>query len=143
MSNSTNDRSTLSTQRDTSESELSTEESTLNSADLESETKPVRSLAYWDIPRSFTRGQRIQIALLSRLAAFLIRSIGLTLRWESEGDEHLERIYKEGKQAILTFWHCCTFASAYHFRNQGIVVMSSQNFDSECLAGGLLRLGYG
>src|SRR5262245_53079049 len=143
MNNSTNDRSTLSTQRNTSESERSIGDSTINSADLGSETKPVRSLAYWDIPRSFTRWQRIQIALLSRLAALLIRSIGLTLRWESEGDEHLEQVYKEGRRAILTFWHCCTFASAYHFRNQGIVVMSSQNFDSECLAGGLVRLGYG
>jgi len=146
MSNSTKDKSTLSTQHaavNTSESEPSTGDSPLNTADPETETKPVRSLAYWDIPRSFTRWQRIQIALLSRLAAFLIRSIGLTLRWESEGDEHLERVYKEGRQAILTFWHCCTFASAYRFRNQGIVVMSSQNFDSECLAGGLLRLGYG
>ena len=103
----------------------------------------MRGLAYWDIPRTFTRWQRIQIALLSRMGAVLIGLIGRTLRWESEGDEHLGEVYKSGRRAILTFWHCCTFAAAYHFRRQGIVVMSSQNFDSECLAGALRRLGYG
>lgn len=146
MSKSTKDRSTLGTQL----SELSTEESvpaTRGSA-LETDRSTsgparIRGLAYWDTPRTFTRWQKVQIAILSRLAALLIGSIGRTLRWESEGDEHLEGIYKEGKRAILTFWHCCTFAGAYYFRQQGIVVMSSQNFDSECLAGGLVRLGYG
>src|SRR5262245_44543036 len=119
---------------------LSTQYSLLSTGDSALSTGKLRGLAYWDTPRTFTRWQKIQIAIFSRLAAVLIGSIGRTLRWESEGDEHLEQVYKNGKRAILTFWHCCTFASAYYFRRQGIVVMSSQNFDSELLAGGLVRL---
>src|SRR5262245_13869933 len=102
-----------------------------------------RGLAYWDTPRTFTLWQRIQIAVLPRIAVLILKAIGTTLRWESEGDEHLERVYKEGKRAILVCWHCCTFASTYHWRHRGIVVMSSQNFESECLAQVLRKLGYG
>ncbi|MSO22002.1 MAG: DUF374 domain-containing protein [Acidobacteria bacterium] len=125
---------------------LSTQHSALSSSNPQDsvlDAEPTRGLAYWDTPRTFTFWQRIQIAVLSRVAVLIISSIGRTLRWESEGDEHLERVYKEGKRAILVCWHCCTFASTYYWRRQGIVVMSSQNFDGECLAGGLRKLGYG
>ena len=83
---------------------------------------------------TFTLWQRIQIAVLPRIAVLIINSIGRTLRWEREGTEHLEQVYKEGKRAILVCWHCCTFASTYYWKRRGIVVMSSQNFESECLA---------
>lgn len=125
---------------------LSTQHSALGTSNIQDSvlnTEPTRGLAYWDTPRTFTLWQRIQIAVLSRVAVLIINSIGRTLRWEREGDEHLERVYKEGKRAILVCWHCCTFASTYYWRRQGIVVMSSQNFDGECLAGGLRKLGYG
>lgn len=106
-------------------------------------SQPIRGLAYWDTPRAFTLWQRIQIALFSRAGAWIIRWLGSTLRWESEGGEPLEQVHKEGRSAILVCWHCCTFASTYYWRQRGIVVMSSQNFESECLAGALRRLGYG
>ena len=98
-------------------------------------TPPTRGLAYWNTPRTFTLWQRIQIAVLPPVAVLIINCIGKTLRWETEGDEHLERVYREGKRAILVCWHCCTFASTYYWRHRGIIVMSSQNFESECLAG--------
>ena len=103
----------------------------------------LRGLAYWDTPRAFTLWQRIQIAVLPRVAVWIINSIGWTLRWEREGTDYLEQVYKEGRRAILVCWHCCTFASTYHWKRRSIVVMSSQNFESECLAGVLRRLGYG
>ena len=106
-------------------------------------TARTRGLAYWDTPRNFTLWQRIQIAVLPRIAVLILKAIGGTLRWESEGDEHLARVYREGKRAILVCWHCCTFASTYYWRRRGIVVMSSQNFESECLAQVLRKLGYG
>ena len=114
-----------------------------NTQPLATDAAPKRGLAYWDTPRTFSLWQRIQIAVLPPVAALLIRCIGKTLRWETEGDEHLERVYREGKRAVMVCWHCCTFASTYYWRRRGIIVMSSQNFESECLAGVLRRLGYG
>ena len=131
--------SALSTANTTQHSALSTSEA----QDSATVNERIRGLAYWDTPRTFTLWQRIQIAILPRIAALILNAIGKTLRWEREGTEHLEQVYKEGKRAILVCWHCCTFASTYYWRRQGIVVMSSQNFESECLAGVLRRLGYG
>ena len=125
---------------------LSTQHSALSTSTTqrpEADAMRTRGLAYWDTPRNFTLWQRIQIAVLPRIAVLIIKAIGRTLRWESDGDEHLERVYKEGKRAILVCWHCCTFASTYYWRRRGIVVMSSQNFESECLAQVLRKLGYG
>ena len=130
----------------TPHSSLSTADSALSSSnpqDSAANTERTRGLAYWDTPRTFTLWQRIQIAVLPRIAVLIINAIGRTLRWEREGTEHLEQVYKEGKRAILVCWHCCTFTSTYYWRRRGIVVMSSQNFESECLARVLRRLGYG
>ena len=125
---------------------LSTQHSALSTSDTQhsvTDAARTRGLAYWDIPRNFTLWQRIQIAVLPRIAVLILNSIGWTLRWEREGTEHLEEVYKEGKRAILVCWHCCTFASTYYWKSRGIVVMSSQNFESECLARVLKKLGYG
>src|SRR4249920_1814036 len=146
--------STMSTPKDksapsTQHSALSTSNTqpstlvTTNSQESGTGVKRTRGLAYWDTPRNFTLWQRIQIAVLPRIAVLILKAIGRTLRWETEGDEHLERVYKEGRRAILVCWHCCTFASTYYWRRRDIVVMSSQNFESECLAQVLRKLGYG
>lgn len=108
-----------------------------------SEETPARGLAYWSEPRRFSWWQRIQIAIVSEVAAWLIGLIGRTLRWESEGDEHLEAIHREGKRAIFTFWHGLIFPATYYWRRRGIVVMTSQNFDGEYIARCIQKHGYG
>ncbi|MCI0419489.1 MAG: lysophospholipid acyltransferase family protein [Acidobacteria bacterium] len=122
------------------------ESQTSNSApqvpDSEPQTLP-RGLAYHSAPRRFSFWQKLQITFFSRTATCLLNLIGKTLRWQSQGDEHLERIYKDGKRAIMVCWHGRIFPSTYYWRHRGIVVMSSQNFDGECLAHGLRKLGYG
>jgi lysophospholipid acyltransferase (LPLAT)-like uncharacterized protein len=102
-----------------------------------------RGLAYWSEPRRFSVWQRAQIALISQLAAWLIALLGRTLRWQSEGDEHLEQIYREGKRAIFTFWHGQIFPATYYWRGRGIAVMTSQNFDGEYIARCIQKHGYG
>lgn len=104
---------------------------------------PVRGLAYWAEPRRFSLWQRSQIALFSQVAAWLIGLIGSTLRWQTEGDEHLEQIYRDGRRAIFTFWHGSIFPATYYWRRRGIVVMTSQNFDGEYIARCIQKHGYG
>jgi lysophospholipid acyltransferase (LPLAT)-like uncharacterized protein len=48
-----------------------------------------------------------------------------------------------GKGLIYTFWHREIFSATWFWRKRGIVVMTSQNFDGEIIAGIILRQGYG
>jgi lysophospholipid acyltransferase (LPLAT)-like uncharacterized protein len=43
----------------------------------------------------------------------------------------------------MTFWHGRILPATLFFRNRGIVVMTSQNFDGEWIAGIIRRFGYG
>lgn len=72
-----------------------------------------------------------------------IRLIGGTLRWESEGREHLEAIHAAGRRAIFTFWHGRIFPATWYWRDRGIVVMTSMNLDGEMIARCIERHGYG
>ena len=74
---------------------------------------------------------------------FLIRVIGATIRYETEGWEHFEQIKNDGRLPIYTFWHDRIFAGTYFFRGRGIVVMSSMSKDGEYISRFIKRLGYG
>lgn len=92
---------------------------------------------------SFTRGQRFKAWCIGWVGYLAISLIGRTLRWKTEGDEHLEQIYRSGRRAIFTFWHGRIFPATYYFRNRGIVVMTSMNRDGEAIAQCIQRFGYG
>jgi len=105
--------------------------------------KPRRGIAYWDTPRRFSFWQRVQIFLISNLGAVLIYLVCRTVRWECQGSDHLESIYRAGKKAIFTFWHGRIFPATWFWRKRGIVVMTSQNFDGEYIARCIRKHGYG
>lgn len=92
---------------------------------------------------SFTRGQRLKARLIGLAGYIGISIISRTVRWRSEGDEHLEEIHKSGRRAIFTFWHGRIFPATYYWRNRGIVVMTSMNLDGEAIAQCIQRFGYG
>jgi lysophospholipid acyltransferase (LPLAT)-like uncharacterized protein len=87
--------------------------------------------------------QRLSI----RAAAFFfywgIRLIGSTIRFETQGLEAFERLRDDGKAPIMVFWHDRIFLATYYFRNQAIVVITSQSFDGEYIARFIQRFGYG
>jgi lysophospholipid acyltransferase (LPLAT)-like uncharacterized protein len=72
-----------------------------------------------------------------------IAVLGSTLRWRTEGLEHLDRIRTAGRQPIMAFWHGRILSATYYFRRRGIVVITSENFDGEWIAGIIERFGYG
>ena len=94
-------------------------------------------------PASFSRGQRFKAWLIGLAGYVAISIISRTVRWRSEGDEHLEEIHKSGRRAIFTFWHGRIFPATYYWRNRGIVVMTSMNLDGEAIAQCIQRFGYG
>ncbi len=74
-----------------------------------------------------------------RLAA----SLGSTLRWRIEGLAHYDQIVLGGRQPIMAFWHGRILPATIYFKNRGIVVITSENFDGEWIAGIIERFGYG
>lgn len=92
---------------------------------------------------SYSFGRRFAIRIAGIAFYFLIKIVGATLRFETEGDEHLASIESAGKLPIYALWHDRIFAGTYYLRNRGIVFLTSQSFDGEYIARFLQRFGYG
>ena len=73
----------------------------------------------------------------------VIAALTSTLRWKAEGGEHLDAVARSGRQPIMAFWHGRILPATYYFRRRGIVVITSENFDGEGIAGIIERFGYG
>ena len=87
--------------------------------------------------------ERLAIRAAGLFAFAALKLIGVTLRFQVTNSEFEEDILSAGKQPIYTFWHDRMLAGTYFFRDRGIVVMSSQSFDSEYTARCIQRLGFG
>ncbi len=73
----------------------------------------------------------------------LIKLVGKTLKFETEGWENFERVESDGKIPVYATWHNRIFPSVYFLKNRGIVVMTSQSFDGEYIARFIQRFGFG
>jgi lysophospholipid acyltransferase (LPLAT)-like uncharacterized protein len=91
----------------------------------------------------FTFFQRITIRIVGLAYYLAVRTIGLTLRFESIGGENLEKVAADGRLPIYTAWHDRILGSTYFFRDRRIIVLSSQSLDSEYTARCIQRFGFG
>ena len=87
--------------------------------------------------------KRIQAAAISIIGYRLCAALGSTLKWRVEGLHHYDAVVLGGHQPIMAFWHGRILPSTIFFRNRGIVVITSENFDGEWIAGIIERFGYG
>ena len=87
--------------------------------------------------------KRAQVRLISAIGYPLINLLGHTLRWRVEGWEHYESIVASGRQPVMAFWHGRILTATFYFRDRGIVVITSENFDGEWIARIIERFGYG
>jgi lysophospholipid acyltransferase (LPLAT)-like uncharacterized protein len=87
--------------------------------------------------------KRLQAKLISIVGYRLVQLLGSTLRWKTEGLEHLDAIAARGQQPVMAFWHGRILPATYYFRRRGIVVITSENFDGEWIAGIIERFGFG
>ena len=90
-----------------------------------------------------TPSQLRKAALTTAAVVPAIRMLGATYRWRTDGLEHYDAIVRSGRQPILGFWHGRILPATYFFRNRGIVVMISLNFDGEWIGRTIERFGYG
>jgi len=90
-----------------------------------------------------SRSKRLQAQLISEAGYPIIAVLGSTFRWRAEGAEHYQRVLDSGRQPIMAFWHGRILPATIYFRRRGIVVITSENFDGEWIAGIIERFGYG
>jgi lysophospholipid acyltransferase (LPLAT)-like uncharacterized protein len=87
--------------------------------------------------------RRIQIPVISNAAYALTRIIGPTLRYEVLGWQHIDWVHATGRRCVYSFWHRTIFLAMWWWRHQGVVAMTSGNFDGQLLGRALERLGFG
>jgi len=90
-----------------------------------------------------SRSKRLQARLISAAGYPVIAALASTFRWRAEGVEHLEAVARSGRPPIMAFWHGRILPATVYFRRRGIVVITSENFDGEWIAGIIERFGYG
>jgi lysophospholipid acyltransferase (LPLAT)-like uncharacterized protein len=87
--------------------------------------------------------KRLQARLISSAGYPIIAALASTYRWRREGLQYLDEVERSGRQPIMAFWHGRILPATYFFRRRGIVVITSENFDGEWIAGIIERFGYG
>src|SRR6195256_5484986 len=87
--------------------------------------------------------KRLQARLIPVVGYPAFAALGSVLRWRTEGLEHLDTTARSGRQPVMAFWHGRILSATYFFRRRGIVVITSENFDGEWIAGIIERFGYG
>jgi lysophospholipid acyltransferase (LPLAT)-like uncharacterized protein len=91
--------------------------------------------------RSWRR--RAEVAAIAGLGAPLLGLLGRTIRLEAAGREHLDALDRSGERYIVALWHGHILPGMWYFRDRGIVVVTSENFDGEWIARIIQRFGYG
>jgi lysophospholipid acyltransferase (LPLAT)-like uncharacterized protein len=87
--------------------------------------------------------RRLQIPIIAWAVYWVIRLIGPTLRIEMVGVRNAIQIRNTGVPGIGAIWHRCIFTAAWVWRNRGIVVMNTVNFDGQWTRRVVERLGFG
>jgi lysophospholipid acyltransferase (LPLAT)-like uncharacterized protein len=89
-----------------------------------------------------TRSQRLQTRLIAAAASPLITALCRTVTWKVEGFHHYDEAIRSGRPPIIAFWHGRILSGMWVFRNRGIVVMASANFDGQWIARIIERFGF-
>lgn len=69
--------------------------------------------------------------------------LGPTLRFDVVGRPNVVRVHESGRRCILAFWHRGILSATWWWRNRGIVVMNSTNFDGQWTRRVIEGVGFG
>jgi lysophospholipid acyltransferase (LPLAT)-like uncharacterized protein len=93
------------------------------------------------MPR-ISRWRKMQIPVIAWVVYWVVRLIGPTLRVEFVGKRNAVNRHETGQASIGAFWHQCIFPTLWCYRNHGIVVMITMNFDGLWARRVVEKLGY-
>jgi lysophospholipid acyltransferase (LPLAT)-like uncharacterized protein len=87
--------------------------------------------------------KRLVTKLIPLVGYPTVATLASTYRWKADGAEHYDAVLASGRQPIMAFWHGRILSATYYWRRRGIVVITSENFDGEWIAGIIEKFGYG
>jgi lysophospholipid acyltransferase (LPLAT)-like uncharacterized protein len=90
-----------------------------------------------------SRSKRLQATAISTIGWPIIEALSGTWTYRVTGLHHLTAIDAAGQAPILAFWHGRILEAVPYFRDRGIVVITSENFDGEWIARIIAKFGYG
>jgi lysophospholipid acyltransferase (LPLAT)-like uncharacterized protein len=90
-----------------------------------------------------SKWRKMQIPVIAWAVYWALRLIGPTLRFEVIGVHNAIQIRNSGEPCIGAFWHRCIFPAVWMWRNRGIVVLNTVNFDGQWTRRVIERLGFG
>ena len=91
---------------------------------------------------TFTRKQRLLLAVVPPLAAFFIRVLGATFRYRDVNAPGVPVGIEIPGPVVFAFWHRTLLTCAHRFRNKGIAILISASFDGELIARTVEYLGF-
>jgi hypothetical protein len=101
-------------------------------------------LSHYDTrPPQLSFSRRIQVPIIAAAALNLLRVLGPTLRFDVVGQPNVVRVHASGRRCILAFWHRGILPATWWWRNRGIVVMNSTNFDGQWTRRVIEGVGFG
>ena len=83
---------------------------------------------------------------VAALAAYIIKGIALSVRWQEEGDAGVRALIEAGQPFLLAFWHGrgVMVAQAYwRVGGRRIKILISEHRDGELIAATMAHWGYG
>jgi len=86
--------------------------------------------------------QWVKLSLLPPIAATAVRGIARSMHYETRGHEALDALYREGRNAILAFWHAQQLMILIGYRGTGAHVLISRHGDGEIIARIIARFGH-
>ena len=89
-----------------------------------------------------SRSQLLKARLIATAGYPLAAALGRTLTWHIEGAHHFDTLMRAGRAPIFAFWHGRILPATLYWRDRGIVVITSANFDGEWIARLIARFGY-
>jgi len=75
--------------------------------------------------------RRAQIPVIAAIVSGALHAIGPTIQFEPLGAWRYEAARARGERVIAAFWHRCIFPAIWYYRDRGIVVMNTTNFDGQ------------
>jgi lysophospholipid acyltransferase (LPLAT)-like uncharacterized protein len=84
----------------------------------------------------------LKLEVVPPIAATVIRGLGRSMRLESQGQEHVDALYREGRNIILAFWHAQQLMIPFGYRGPGAHVLISQHQDGEIIARIIAKFGH-
>lgn len=86
--------------------------------------------------------RRGQVALIATVGVPVVAALSRTWRFVSEGADAYEAVLAAGQRPIMACWHGRLLPATAFWRDRGLVVIISENFDGEWIARIVSRFGF-